>query len=253
MPLTTDTFNVMEFLWEQLPKHPDPEHLTLSQADLDALWEGGFVNATVYDRAAWRAAFDAHRLPDGRYLLTEADFLAKDRYRYQGEIHVPFDALKINEGYYTDEGLQELIADSIAPSVRAPDNRFAEWIGTLKETTRESNGLLRIDMAAKRRIRDWINRYPSPLRRLELTFDAMIQQQLYNAALTGALPAATTPEQVAHVEASTFTMLPDHPIEAKSRALKALQQALPQASPSQPKNPGTPLKRLTRSRKGARA
>ncbi|MBI2346828.1 MAG: hypothetical protein HYV03_08165 [Deltaproteobacteria bacterium] len=249
MPLSAEAFNVLEFVWEQLPKAPDGEHVNFSKADIEALWHYGFVDTLAVPIASWHAAFDPHRQPDGAYLLNQADFLAKERYRYRGEIHVPFDARKINEGLYTDEGLQELIDESVAPSVWAPAGTFDQFLAGLKTGTRQPDGLIRIDMAAKQRIRQFIDQYPSPLRRLELIFDAMIAQQLAGAA--GAMPAAATPDQAARVEASTFTMLPDHPIAAKGKALKGLEKAR-DAAPVDPAKPTAPLKALRRSRKGVR-
>lgn len=253
MALTAGDFHAMEFIWTQMHKAPDAGHITLTQNDIDALWFCGFVDTGRHPLASWRAAFDGHRGPDGHYVLSETDFLSKDHYRYQGEIHVPFDALKINEGMYTDEGFQELLDDSIAPSTRAPAASFDRFFTALKQVARQPSGLLKIDLSVKRQIRQFIDQHPSPLRRLELIFDAMLREETWDFALTGDPPAAVAPEQVARVEASTFTMLPDNPMVAKGKALKALQKTRTAIGPGDdPTKPTRPLKQLRRSRKGMR-
>lgn len=251
MALTADSFNVMEYLWEKLQKAPDENHVTFTVADLDVLWQHGFVDTVKHTIDKWRAAFDGHRRPSGSYVLSRADFVAKEAYRYKGEIHIPFDALKINEGLYTDEGFQELVDESVKPSVSIAIGQFDKYFSALKKTVRQPAGLLKIDMRAKRELRKFIDQYPSPLRRLELIFDAMIKQQMIEVAVTGEFPAAVTPRHIAAVQASTFSMI-GSAAEKTGKALKAIEKTRSAGGTDDPAKPSAPLKQLRRSRKGMR-
>lgn len=253
MALTGDSFQAMEFLWGELPKAPDDDHATFVHDEIDALWHAGFVDAERFDLAAWRAAFADHRRPDGTYILSKAEFFAKDPYRYKGEIRVPFNALLINEGQYTDEGLQELIDESIRPSVRVDGGLFAECFDQLKRAARQPNGLLLIDGRAKQRIRRFIEQYPSPRRQLELIFDAMIRKQMVTAAITGQLPTGPTIAAVPRTEGSTFSLNPHNPAEAQAVALRGIAKVRARSGAEIPTQPATPLRRLHHPRRGVRA
>ncbi|MBI4236899.1 MAG: hypothetical protein HY696_00600 [Deltaproteobacteria bacterium] len=250
MGLRAGDFDILSYLWDQLPKSPDPDHVTYTAADIDTLWHMGFVDIGLCPLTTWRQAFATNRQPDGKFLLTREDFLSLDRYRYKGEIYAPFDADLINEGQYTDEGFQELVEQSLVPSCSLGRAELGGLVDGLKARIRQPNGLLRIEALAKREIARWLKKHPSPLRRLELLFSAMLEAQAEALGDVGTPPAAKSPEQIARVEASTFTMLSAHDPKDRQRALHDLTKAKDAPSPPTPTGGGTPLKQLRRSRRG---
>ncbi|MBI2342990.1 MAG: hypothetical protein HYV02_01425 [Deltaproteobacteria bacterium] len=242
--------DMCEYLWGHIPKAPDSEHITYLDVDIELLWQLGFVDTTQFAMEAWQNAFAPFRTTQGTYILSKPDFMTLDHYRYQGELYAPFEPRLINEGQYTDEGFQELVDASIAPSCGWNHRTLQQQIDTLKKEIRQPGGLLTVDRTAKARIQQWLEEHPSPLRRLELLFATMLATEL---ALNPDGPA--TPQQLARAEASTFSMLSNTVGAEKQRALKALEKAKLPASvgPDRPEDRGPRLKAIRRSRRGIRS
>lgn len=244
----------MQFIWDSLQKEPDGDHVRYSIDFIDFLWDYGFVDTNAHPRKTWRAAFDLYRQPDGTYFLNRQEFVALEKYRYRGEIRIPFDALRINEGQYTDEGFQELVDASIAPSVALGTEELQRLVQDLKTEFRQPNGLVLIRRPAKLKMKQWIDERPSPLRRLEIVFDQMLQEQGLVGKVEGQLEKreiAATPEQTAKIQASTFVQGPASLAEAQSLRLKGIAKARDHGTPGHA-SATTPLKKIGRSKKGLR-
>lgn len=252
MPLELGMFDVMEYLWEKLDKTPDGR-IRYSVNDIEALWIMGFVDAQKYPMAQWKGVFEPFRAPDGSYFLEKDAFLSLDKYRYKGEIHIPFDAMKINEGFYTDEGLQELIDASIAPSSCMPPDRLRAFFAELKELFRAPDGLIKIGRDAKLKIRDLIDKNPSPIRNLEILFDQMLRAG-DNKGLEDQIASAQTERVTAQaaLEASSFAATPITKAEASAKGLKGIEKARRKTSATRTGGEGVALKKIRRSRKGMR-
>ena len=253
MAFELGSFDVMGYLWETLQKTEDGEHIRYSLHDVDVLWHMGFVDTERVSIKQWRAAFDEYRQSGGGFLLNKGGFLSLDQYRYKGELHIPFDALQINEGQYTDKGLQELFDASIVPSSSLSTAEMTQFVQKLKEDFRQTNGLVMIAAAAKRRVKKLLDEKPSPLRNLELLFDQMISQG--STADASAQVADATARSVAQriaQETSSFTTAPTSKGEAMASQLQKLTKARPQKLASDPKKKTTELKKIRRSRKGLR-
>ncbi len=252
MVLRLDQFNVMEYLWDTLPKTEDGR-LNYGEGDIRQLYELGFVDTEAFTLEQWLDAFEPVRQMDGTYLLNRDEFLALDKYRYKGEIRIPFDAMEINEGKYTDEGLEDLIHASIMPSCGLPKEEQQKFYDALKKEFRQGDGLILIKKPAKERIRALLNASPSPLRRLEVMLDGMIKTQLpeFEKQVDEAISAGDA--ATAARQRSTFSDAPTTRVEAKALGLKALQQARrTEASTEIEGAPKTELKKIRRSRKGMR-
>lgn len=247
-------FDVMRYLWEKQPREDDQDYIIYTLDDIDVLWELGFVDAENVSLDEWRASFATYQQSDSTYKIREHDFLALDKYRYKGEIYAPFDAELINEGQYTEEGFQELVDLSIKPEIGLSAQEFAEKIDSLKQRYKEANGLISIRTAAKAEIAHWLEEYPSPLRRMEIIFMGMVESFAYEWT-ADENPVARSPQQIAQVEASAFTMLSSSDSEAKSNALKALQK-VKDNSPTPDDSGGSggmKLGSLKRSRRGIKS
>lgn len=244
MVMTLEKFNGMQLIWDDLPKSPDENHVTLTINDIDAMWHLGIVDTGRFNLETWRRAFDSHKEAGGTYLLKEKEFLAKETYRYKGEIMVPFDAMKINEGKYTDEGLQELFNLSILPSSSLPSPELSKFLTELKNEFREADSLIKIDSRAKFKIKALLDTNPSPLRRLEILFDNLIKE----AAASGQIP--TQPVALAKAQSSTFSLSAISEAEIQGQKLSKLEK---KSAPKElKKEGGVELKKVKRSRKGMR-
>lgn len=256
MPLHFDKGGVMEYLWGQLTKTPDGNHIVYHTEEIDGLWWMGFVDTQAYSLDRWRAVFEPFRQADGSFLIGHDAFLALEKYRYTGEIKVPFDATLINEGAYTDEGLAELIDLSVRPSCLMAPADFTAFVDGFKKRHRETGGLIRIDRRAKEEIGRLIDEHPSPLRNLERILDRMLEEGV-DEEMAQQLSADDTTRATTEAarQVSTFSAMPGSRAEAEARRLKALQGSLgrtPAARAPAEEPASTELKRIRRSRKGMR-
>lgn len=254
MTLELSSFDVMEYLWDTLEKTKDGKAIRYNIYDVEMLWKMGFVDTEQYSMNEWKQVFEPYKQEDGTYLLSKDAFFSLDKYRYKGEIHIPFDAMRINEGLYTDEGLGELIEASIAPSCSLPKKQLDEFFTSLKDLFRTPDGLVKIDREAKLKINDVINRNPSPLRNLEIMFDQMLSKGK-DKEMEGQIEGAEAKMATARaaIEASSFAASPKTRTEAAAGGLGKLVKAKKKAPGEVDSGkPSVSLKKIRRSRKGTR-
>ena len=249
MAFNIGDFNGMDLLWEQIQKDVSGKAILTSE-DVDSMWNCGIVDAGQFSLEIWRGAFDEHSLPDGTFKLSKKEFLAKEKYRYKGEIMVPFDATMINEGKYTDEGLNELFEASIKPSCSLSPAKLEEFLDDIKNEFRGDENLIKIGADAKVKIRDMIEANPSPLRRLELMFDYLIKQT-EQEGFENLAPEDVSPEQLVKIQASSFSIQPISEAEEQWQALTKVEKRVYKTPVAEGKT-GTTIKKVKRSRKGLR-
>lgn len=249
----TNQVNVMEAIWASSEK-ADDGCLYYPIEFIDFLWDHGFVDTQKYAKEDWRRAFDPFKQADGSYKISHDEFLTLDKYRYHGEIRIPFDAMRINEGKYTDEGFGELVSDSIGPSCGLNPEPFKQFIKDLTEEYRQADGLILIKADAKLKIKKLLEDYPSPLRRLELLFDQLLKKEGIEAELETTekrIARTATPDQQAAIQQSAFLMGDATYSEAQAKKLKGIAKAkVPEAIDTG--SGGEPLKKVKRSKKGLR-
>ena len=242
-------FDLMQYLWDVTEKSADEKFLEYAEQDIGDLWRIGFIDTEKISQLEWKKAVLPFKQASGTYKFSYADFMKLDQFRYKGELFVPFDPMKINEGFYSDQGIQELFDASIKPSITAPEHEYIDYIKNFKKKYRDtSNELVRIDHDAKNFIRILFDLYPSPLRNLELIFDKLIQQQKHGSAQNEI--AYGIAKQV-----SAFRAQPSHQVEAEALALKDLVKSkTPQREKDSAKDAKTvALKNVRRSPRGTRS
>lgn len=247
--------DVMENLWETLDKVEDDEGIRIVYLpeDIEQLWWMGFVDTNAHSMDEWKKAFEPYRQHEGFYLLNRDEFLSLDRYRYKGEIHIPLDAMMINEGKYTDEGLDELIEASIVPSCFLPRDKLNEFFEALKSEFRQGDGLILIKKSAKERIKALLEQYPSPLRNLEILLDEMIKKK--GDAIENMLDRSEVDTATAEAarQISSFATTPTSRVESKAKQFEKLQKLKrKEEKTADDGKPKVELKRIRRSRKGFR-
>ena len=242
--------NIMEMIWNGIPKIPDEDHITLTKDDIEDIWENGFVDTEQFPCETWVKAFEPHISPEGHYVLTLEEFLEKDAFRYTGEIFRPFEPLFINEGKYTDEGLHELIDLSIGPSCdysrQKLDKFFKKWIKKYRDS---SDNLIVMNIDSKREIAKLVYENPSPLRRRELIFEAMFTGYMADIA-DGNIVISATPGQAAQIQISTFTTKVTTG-ESALKKLKSIEKTKKRMA-TETGDEGVKVKKVRRSRKGRR-
>ena len=253
------SINVMEAIWESSEKD-EAGSLYYTPPFIDFLWEAGFIDTKEFTPQEWREACKPFFHPDDDlYRFSKEEFLSLDTFRYKGEIKIPFDALRINEGKYTDEGLDNLVLISITPSCGLSDKELVKFIDRLKTKHRQKDGLILIKSEAKQAIQALLKENPSPLRRLEIIFDEYLKalgeaaaEQLAREKGTK-LSRVATPEQQTEVQKSVFLQGAASQAEVKAEQLKNLTKAREKSpEPNKPDKGGKPLKEAMRSKKGLR-
>lgn len=253
MTFELSNFDVMEYLWDTLEKTPDGQYIRYTALDIEQLWWMGFVDTVRVGIAEWKAAFEPQRQPDGTFLLGKDDFFALDRFRYKGEIRVPFDPMLINEGKYTDDGLEQLIDASVVPSCRLSRADLKKFLDELKKDFRQADGLILIKEPAKKRIKALIDANPSPLRNLELLMDQMIATRGDEAQSIIEQAGASAVAMEAARQVSRFSDKPTTRIEQKAMGLRAVEKARRKEAESEVEGVAkTELRKIRRSRKGMR-
>ncbi|MBT3181734.1 MAG: hypothetical protein HN337_04400 [Deltaproteobacteria bacterium] len=254
MALMLDGGGVMDHLWDQLEKTEDGNHVYYTNLDIITLWETGFVDTERYDIETWKQVFEPYKQDEDAYLLNKDEFLKLDDYRFKGEIHIPFDAMLINEGKYTDEGLDELVELSIVPSCKMSQDQLYSFFATLKEDFRDTDGLIIIKEDAKQRIKTLLESNPSPLRNLEILLDQMYESK--GADLESEIDKLES--DVATLEAarqvSQFSASPTTKVEAKAKQFEKLQKVKKKKEfvEEDDGKDKVKLKKIKRSRKGFR-
>lgn len=166
-----DPNDPMLLIWQKLPKqrHPDgSEYIDYAPVDLPYLYNNGFVDTQTYTLDEWLLAFLDYRQADGNFRLNKDQFLELRKYRYDGIIRTPFDALRVREGKWTEDDLWKLYHLSIKPSSTITDRQFTLMLDGLKKKGLFKDNEYTIDAAFKQRLNTLIIQNPSPLRRLEM-------------------------------------------------------------------------------------
>jgi len=157
--------------------------------------------------------------------------------------------------------LNELFTLSIAPSCSLSPSELNKFQLDLKKRQKDSSGSIRMDKSAKSAIGELIEKYPSPLRRLELMFDAIIRG-VEDTALDGIVITSEGPaiakggqlsqEQIAKVQISSFSSQPASITEQRFKNLQILEKKKRIEAKTAEEKSETSLKKVKRSRKGIR-
>src|SRR5262249_30757370 len=121
----------MLVIWEKVSQ-PFPEGRRCIQwrtrADIDYLYDTGFVDTDRYKKEEWIDAFKDSLLPDGSYLITREQWLAKGVYRFSGPTAAPFDPLSLQEGEWEVEEFEKILEEKIFPSTTLSKEIFRKAI-----------------------------------------------------------------------------------------------------------------------------
>ncbi|MBI4196965.1 MAG: hypothetical protein HY539_04000 [Deltaproteobacteria bacterium] len=161
----------MEELWEQVSQPADDgqKYITYKTAqDLLFLYANGFVDHRKYTLDAWIKAFDECRQSDGSYKITKQQWLAKESYRYSGPVEEPFDPHRLQERDFTEAEFEAVLKYFVCPSTWINESSIPIILDDLRKRKKLVNGKIRIDPAVKKEIQEVLDKFPSPLRVLQL-------------------------------------------------------------------------------------
>lgn len=249
--------NVMEAIWESSQKGSD-DCLHYPLELLQFLYHNGFIDTSRHSVDDWVLACESFKQPDGHYKFSKEEFLTLDPYRYSGEIKIPFDPMRINEGKYTDEGLQKLIDNAIKPSCGLTPKEINAEMKEIKTKFRQTDQLILVKADFKLAVKRLLEEHPSPLRRLEFLFDSIIKSPSAQKEIRQkqtVLRRTATPQQHAKIQKSLFIQGTRSVTELQAQKLKEIHQLKPRVATFEGTDPegGKELKRVKRSPKGIRS
>lgn len=161
----------MKEIWEKVAKKGADGKKYITYAgdyDLEYLYNTGFVDTSKYTLEEWKVAFAESRQPNGSYKLNEKQWMEKQKYHYEGPIDTPFDPATVREGDYTREQLADFFKEFVLPHTVIKPEQLEKIMGAYAEKGRFKEGLLHIDAPFKEELRQLLDTYASPLRRLQI-------------------------------------------------------------------------------------
>lgn len=204
----------MEIIWRRVPKtlKGDVEYIVYEAHDLPALYESGLVDTQRYSLEQWERAFENCKGEDGCFWVSYEKMISLGQYRFSKIVAEPFDPLRVRTGEYTIEQLWRLFEKAVIPSCSLPpekikelfnklfrkklsvDEALREELEALKEAGEETEDLLEqavhfkkhksgevyIEVTAEELtgLKELIDAYPSPRRKLELGVQRLRQEKL---------------------------------------------------------------------------
>ncbi len=194
----------MKYIWEKVSTiSPDGRRLIKYQnrASLEYLYQTGFVDTDRFTMPQWIDAFNDSLQPDGSYLLSETQWMAKRKYRYDGPVDEPFDPMTIREGEWEPDEFDRLLKEKIFPATSVEEGLFRKTLqGPGSKVFLKGKVVVNKDL--KTALKHVLELRPSPRHSRELRF-----AQLKNKS-KGVTPAAVSPPTPvqAQREASRFAM-----------------------------------------------
>ncbi|HSA60245.1 MAG TPA: hypothetical protein VLJ37_11235 [bacterium] len=135
--------------------------------DLDYLYDSGFVDTDQYRKEQWIDAFQDSLKPDGSYIVTKDQWLAKRAFRFDGPTGEPFDPLTLPEGEWDMDAFDKLLKQKILPSTTLTEENFRRGFEKARKTA-IVNGKVVVNKMFKFNLKQIFLLYPSPRRNREM-------------------------------------------------------------------------------------
>lgn len=205
--------NKMEEIWEKLPKNKDGYTITYLKNDPVYLYHNGFVDTQAFTLEDWLAAFKPFD-QDGKFVLDREQFLTLEKYRFKTGAQPSFDAMKLREGPWPDVELAYLWQTTLKHNTTVSFDVFERAVEALKKDGHvDKDGFLLVDESVKKQLKFFLDRFPSPRRKLEKEVDRIRKKR-------GDTMAANTKNR----EASNF-VVGQTQLETQQDKLKSLESS----------------------------
>ena len=99
------SYQALRAIWDKVAvQAPDGKKYLIfkSRTDLDYLYCTGFVDEAKYKPDDWVGAFSDSLMPNGAYMVNEAQWLDKEKFHFWGPVGVPWNPLELREGEWTE-------------------------------------------------------------------------------------------------------------------------------------------------------
>jgi hypothetical protein len=188
--------DVMRLIWTQVSQ-PGPggkRFITYrNRNDLEYLYKTGFVDTDKYTLAQWVDAFKDSLQPNGCYMLSEIQWMAKKPYRYEGLVYEPVDPLALKEGEWDKTEFEKLIMERVFPSLTIDKKIFDQALEQAKKNV-TPGGKIILTKEFKTALKRLLDTFPSPKRVREMSVqDARVRSGQAAGAPQAAQPRPQAP------------------------------------------------------------
>lgn len=179
---------IMLDIWKKSPKEATPppplsgEYVRYWHTDLHYLYYTGFVDTKRFKIEEWEAAFSDCKQEDGTYYISQEKFLGLSKFKFLGVVKNPLDPMKIREGWYDMKVWHNYWMTSLLPSTTLTEELVTQGEKAALSQGLIVNGRIYIDQAAKLRIKQILEQYPSPTRLREISVHEIIEEKLKKQA-----------------------------------------------------------------------
>lgn len=210
-PIVEANMRAMEYIWQKVPKvlKDGQEYVTYAKTDLPYLYNSGLVDTKRYTFDQWEKAFADCLGEDGQYWVNHKKMIFLGMFRYSKAVGDPFDPLKLKTGKWPIDRLWRVYNNSVIPSCSLPpefikqkfDQIFRKkmslkeaYAGNLKKGEEKEGNKALDEVQAKMHLvfetgpegemvviekehlanlKNLLDTYPSPRRKLELSVQEM--------------------------------------------------------------------------------
>lgn len=157
-------------IWEKVSVQAPDGQRTIrwpTRADIDYLYDTGFVDTDRFRKEEWLDAFKDSRQKGGSYIITKDQWLAKRPFRFNGPTREPFDPLALREGEWEVEEFERILKERLFPSTTLSEDLFRKAIDKRGEKA-IVNGKFLVSKTLKLALKQALIFHPSPQRFREL-------------------------------------------------------------------------------------
>ena len=209
-PIIEINRRAMEYIWQKVPKtlKDGKEYVVYAPTDLPYLYNSGLVDTKRFTFQQWEQGFTDCLGADGKYWVDHRKMLFLGFFRYSKTVGDPFDPLKLRIGKWPIERLWRVYKNSVIPSCSLPPEFIKEKFDQIfrkKKSVKEAfakdlNGIPKeeqkaLDEVEKKvhmifetgeegetvtiekehlvNLKNFLDTYPSPQRKLELSVQEM--------------------------------------------------------------------------------
>jgi hypothetical protein len=218
-PIIEANRRAMEFIWQKVPKtlKDGKEFVTYAKTDLPYLYNSGLVDTNRFTFKQWEQAFADSLGEDGKYWVTHKKMLFLGFFRYSKTVGEPFDPLRLRTGKWPIERLWRVYENSVIPSCSLPSEFIKQKFDQIfrkKQSPKEAlaeeikgaekEGQEALDRVEKNihlvfeggpegemvviekehlvNLKNFLDTYPSPRRKLEMAVQEMKMGKLQTMA-----------------------------------------------------------------------
>lgn len=160
--------NPLQTVWPQIQpktKKNGKEYLQYSDQDLFYLYQSQFADQKKCTLDEWKNSFRDSLQPDGTYLVSYEQFLAKAKY-YNTRMPSapPFDPATLKEGVWSEAELDRLFREKIQPETLYTFQEWQEIKEKLRRLYPKKEGGLFVSDLFKKEVRIILDKFPSVMR-----------------------------------------------------------------------------------------